>query len=248
MTMPSINIKVVASSKDIQSPFVTESPIREYFFVDQQHNGDNIDSLNLWLCEITALYYIWKHSTEDIVGLEHYRRFFVEQSKSYNPKDYTSVSKEYIEKTLTTHDAIVAYHQHAINRCADSYLKQAKKYNEFCVWLDIANTKLPGFKDFTLKLWKENSCLICCNMFITKRDIINEYCTWLFPIINQFIKEHPLTNTYTRNIGYLVEFTWGAWLLFNNKRIKLNNHIRFTKDMQSLDEIERTTVNRGIKL
>lgn len=74
-----MKIYVVGSSKN---KFLPLDNIREKFLIDQPHEGDNIDFLNPWYCELTGLYWLWRNSTEDIVGLEHYRRYFVNDKRT----------------------------------------------------------------------------------------------------------------------------------------------------------------------
>ena len=76
-----LQVKDINYSKDL---FLKLDNIREKFLVDQPHAGDNIDDLNPWYCELTGLYYLWKNCNDDIVGLEHYRRYFVNNTKKLN--------------------------------------------------------------------------------------------------------------------------------------------------------------------
>ena len=40
------------------------------------NTGDNISEKNFSYCELTGLYWAWKHLDGDYIGLSHYRRYF----------------------------------------------------------------------------------------------------------------------------------------------------------------------------
>lgn len=50
---------------------------RIYEGVATDCEGDNISDRNQQFCELTGLYWVWKHAREDYVGLVHYRRHFI---------------------------------------------------------------------------------------------------------------------------------------------------------------------------
>ena len=104
-----MKIYTVGKSTD---PMVV-SNIREPFFVDKPKELDNINSQNDMFCECVAMYYLWKHSNENIVGIEHYRRNFFdiftndllnENAIQIYLKKYdvimTYPNKDYIKKNL----------------------------------------------------------------------------------------------------------------------------------------------------
>ena len=43
------------------------------------NTGDNISSMNPYYCELTGMYWMWKNTSADIIGLVHYRRYFYDK-------------------------------------------------------------------------------------------------------------------------------------------------------------------------
>lgn len=61
--------------------------------------GDNISIKNDRYCELTGMYWLWKNTDCDIIGICHYRRYFI--------KDEKLLDKEYIENQLEKYDMII---------------------------------------------------------------------------------------------------------------------------------------------
>ena len=58
------------------------------------------------------------------------------------------------------------------------------------------------------------------NMFICKKELINEYCKFIFDVLETYMlaednfgRKLPL-----RICGYFTEFLFGAWLIWKNKK------------------------------
>ena len=161
--------------------------------------GDNINHLNPYLNEVTALYDIWKNKPDDIVGMCHYRRFFVDKGKFLTFSKATTFLKNAEIITMIDHAPLKLdeFLAQAISKpIFDKYVTQMPK--GFQTWLKEAN----GFNP--------------CNMFICKHEVIDEYCETLFPIIlpmvEQFIREDANGDYWhDRALGFICELFFAYW-------------------------------------
>lgn len=178
----------------------TRDKTRTKFFADKQHSLDNIDKLNPWYCECTGLYYLWKNSKADIVGLEHYRRYFV--------NDRGAVLKEReINDLLKRHDIIVASYKHRIKRYEFLYRPHNAHIKKMC----DAFWKYAGLD--TVKFGKVVANNADCNMFIANKSLLTEYANFIFPLIDKWCVDSKFDwNKNARIIGYIFETTFSFWI------------------------------------
>lgn len=160
---------------------LTEERISECSFRDDA--GENISEKNRQYCEETALYWIWKNAREDLIGLVHYRRHFL------LPSDWQlRMEKHGIDVILPT----------------PLYLPDSIGEN-FCFRHEASNWEyLMGFlkarnyeEYLSAKEYYSGNIFCPCNMFIMRREVLNRYCSWLFPILFALEKNGGvLENTY----------------------------------------------------
>ncbi len=208
--------------------------------------GDNISHKNPNYCELTALYWIWKNykGTENIIGLSQYRRFFNfvdTYTLPLNPVKNVSVhSKKYTLETICAEK-----HTEKIERILKNYdiilpAKRLCKINRVTP-VSIANEykfcHIPEDFDFMVEILKKDKTqfdyrqflyrtfyLHYFNMFITKRVIFNDYCEWLFTILENLeynfldISSYPVQK---RVFGYLGERLLNVYV--KEKKLKVKN-------------------------
>lgn len=206
-----MSILVVGSSRN---NFIELDEGREKFYVDVPHRGDNIDHLNPWYCELTALYYMWKHSNANVIGLEHYRRFFANTDN----KGWSRLTKNQANELLDKSDIIVTEFFHRKNYSAFKWFTEAK----YMKWLDIFLNVLEETKTNLGTRFVEylkGPSLIQCNMFIGKKPLIDLYCKDLFSLLQKYDSIAGLDDSNLRVDGYLAEHFFGFWLSTAKARI-----------------------------
>lgn len=218
-----MKIYVVGSSKN---KFLPLDNIREKFLIDQKHEGDNIDFLNPWYCELTGLYYLWKHCDDDIVGLEHYRRYFVNENDQL-------LSEQEIRNILKTNDVICACVKTTIPT-KDEFHILTEGDDELI--LNVLKSQNEEFYNFVLKELEYNK-FYWCNCLITKKEILNKWCSFLFNLCVDAEQHKDIKQIPLRREGYIGEYLMGAWLKFNNYKIATIKMPMFDKELKEIVRI-----------
>lgn len=215
----------------IYLPLHVGSKGKEPIGYERDDSGINISEKNSSFCELTGLYWAWKNLNCEYIGMVHYRRYFtaksyikllkcknsvrerlncvldeteiVELEKKYDiivPK-----KRKYIIETLYSHYA----HSHYSDHLDLTRTVIAQKCQEY----------LPAFD----KVMSSRSAYMF-NMFIMKKELLNEYCEWLFDIlfeVEKHIDAEKLSPYQGRLYGRISELIFNAWLL---RQVEVNDY------------------------
>lgn len=196
---------------------------KEDFGYPGDDTGNNISTLNLYLNEITALYWIWKNTRHSMIAFVHYRRFFTLDGKNILTGDDA-------EKILRDYDIIVnecrfgyiALYDWKImlstRRLAEHIINTIRKYIALRQpdYLDAYDRVNNGFGTF------------CYEIFVARRKVFDAYCEWLFSFIIDATEEILSTTdiassddprTY-RAVSFVAEHLLGVWIIKNRLKIK----------------------------
>lgn len=214
---------------------VAKSPLYEFLLVGADKNKglssyrkdnefeDNISNLNGSFCEITGLYWMWKHVDEAIVGLNHYRRYFVSELRDKKQKQLILTEQE-IAEALDGYDIILPERGH-------NEFKGEKAGEFFCrihdveVWENCRQIIATSYPDYLpdFEWFEQETTGYICNMFIANKTLLNDYCDWLFDILfqlDQTIDYQKYSNYNRRMIGFVAERLLNIWVHHHQLKVK----------------------------
>ena len=189
------------------------------------NSGENISDLNPYYCELTGLFWAWKNLDCDYLGLVHYRRYFTKMTKRYNESiniDDVILNRFEVEKLLENSEVIVpkrrkyyieTLYSHYDHTFDGTHLDLARKMIEM---------KNPEYLSSFDKVMKQRSGYMF-NMFIMKKELADDYFSWLFPILDSMYESMDLsglTDFEARLFGRVSELLFNVWLDKNNLKIK----------------------------
>ncbi len=185
--------------------------------------GENISYLNNKINECTALFWIWKNTSDEYIGLNHYRRYFYNDNLE-NMDNY--LNQENASLLLDSYDLLMAKSEILPYSVLCQIKNSIPDSGIFEKGLDIIRYVMhknqPDFVDAFERVIAGNK-FYQCNMFVTRREIFDKYCEWLFSFLIEAAETIDISecDTYSaRIIGFFAERMWTVWLLRQEYRIK----------------------------
>lgn len=178
--------------------------------------GDNISQKNAQYCELTGIYWIWKNTTDNYVGITHYRRRFTNCFGNH-----CVISEEDILKVLNKYDIILPFKRKMHTSIEKHYCEESGYQEDLKKVREIIKKKYPDYILTYDKVMKGNTTYFF-NMMICNKKLYNQYCEWLFSILFELEKKVNLeayTDYQKRIYGFISERLLTVWVLKNELNV-----------------------------
>lgn len=179
------------------------------------NTGDNISTKNANYCELTGLYWAWKNISADYIGLCHYRRYFTRANPiNCEKKKQVILSRNEWEKLLEKHPIIVPDKRKYYIETNRSHYNHSHYAKDIDTTEKIIQEKYPQYINAFTKVMKRTWAHMF-NMFVMRKDYLNEYCTWLFDVLQELENRTDITKydaVEARIYGYISELLLDVWL------------------------------------
>ena len=167
---------------------------------------------------------MWKASDADVIGLCHYRRYF----KGKNGK---LIEKDEILDYLSEYDIILPKKSDLIKGSYWETYKGHHLYPALEITRDVLADKSEEYLA-TFDRMLNQSSFSNYNMFIASKEIVNDYCSWVFPILEE-VENRINVEEYPRVFGLISEAIFNVWIEKNGLNVKecpvyyLGNDLKF---------------------
>lgn len=208
--------------------------------------GDNISIKNPHFCELTCHYWAWKNlKNVDIVGLNHYRRYFDFTRKwpQFSADKHFIATEDFLkqdykfsdlEKLLQKYDIILPVARHW-------RVSNTQQYGEYHIAKDwemlrqIIKERSPQYIPAFEKTMDHSNISVGYNMFITHWEHFNTYSEWLFDILFEVERRVPPIDDpiQSRIYGYMSERLINVFCEHYHLRIK---HIPLIMPLEDYSE------------
>lgn len=174
--------------------------------------GENISSLNPSYCELTALYWAWKNLPGVDLGLSHYRRYFA--GGVAGPHESKVLGRDEAAEVLSSHDIMLGRPRNYLIETIEKHYRNGHHGEDLDVLRRVVADHSPEILPAYDRVFGGTS-LSLYNMFLARRDVVEAYASWVFPILDDVrsqIDNESRTAYQQRTFGYLGERLLNVWV------------------------------------
>ena len=171
----------------------------------RDNTGDHISAKNRMYCELTAQYWAWKNLDADYYGFMHYRRYFSFHDDTLKPDQYGNIvyaritpealaelnyTDEAIHRAVEPYDVLSVEPQDVRNldgsaSVYEHYKKSVyHRIEDLDTVMQIIDEKYPEYSTACRKYLYGRDGFFC-NMYILKKEVFQDYCAWVFDILEE---------------------------------------------------------------
>lgn len=209
--------------------------------------GDNISNKNASYCELTGIYWAWKHLTDtDIIGVCHYRRYFDfhRQCPDWYPQKTVPTSAfmqtditlpESLVENLSDGTVFVPVARHYRCSIAQDYCNHHIS-DDLRTLENVVYELYPNDTSAFRSVMFQSNRLSPCNMFIMTRGDFSTYCNWLFSILGEVEKRTDISHyspVQRRIYGYMGERLLNVYLHARGFKVRHLPILYFTEQHAS---------------
>lgn len=192
--------------------------------------GENISDKNPYYCELTAIYWAWKNLDANYIGLVHYRRLFSVKKEIATEEDF---EKELLKSTIIVPKKrkyyIESLYTHYSNTHYEEHLQKTREIikhisPEYLVSYDKVMTRNWGYM---------------FNMFIMGKSDFDEYCQWLFEILEELesVVDYKRYDQFqSRLFGRVSELLFNVWLDYKKSDVAEMNWM-YTEKIRKINKL-----------
>ena len=177
--------------------------------------GENISEKNPAWCELTGLYWAWRNLDADYIGLAHYRRHF--RGKRGRDKWASILTEREAEELLSETPVLLPGRRNYYIETVYNQYVHAHPAEPLDLALSLAAGCGPEYARAAENV-KKRTWTHIYNMFIMRRDILEDYCAWLFGILGEVERQIDTSgySAYDRRVfGFLGERLLDVYLEAN---------------------------------
>ncbi len=211
-------------------------------------SGESISEKNDYYSELTGLYWVWKNTSQDIIGSCHYRRYFTSKkypflhrikeiflsetwfykkrtgiiyTKNVIKARYRILNEQEILEFMKNYDAILPK-KRIFRYSIKEHYRKYHDLNDLQIVEDIIHKQCPEFLT-AFHNTLNNNWLYVNNMFILHQPEFKKLMQWLFNILFEFesrINTSNYVDYQKRVFGFLSERLITVWFNYQKLNIK----------------------------